>query len=135
MVLVGCGSAPAASSPAPAASVQSTGPQLRVTVTGIPSEFNGKYGIIRMDAGPSSSDPILAWDDGTVNNGSISFNILDWVTDQPYNTTGNYYIIFSIYEDMNAFVAPGVEALWQGVIRSKSIGETNSIDLSEFTKV
>jgi hypothetical protein len=133
MVLVGCGSSPAASSQAPATSVQSTGPQLRTTVTGIPDEHNGKLGMITFSAGSSRNDPTLAWAMGTISNSSTTLNILDWVTDQPYNKTGNYFVTFFVYEDIDAAAAG--QTLWQGIIMSKDIGEVNSIEFSEFTKM
>ena len=131
LVLAGCGTAPAANSQ----SSQSAGPQLKVTVAGIPSEYNGKLGWIQMDTGSSRNDPTVAWAMGNISNGSITFNILDWTTDRAYNRTGNYYISFFVWEDIDAAGARGVDALWTGIIMSKDIGETTTIELSEFTKM
>ena len=125
LVLTSCGSAPAASA-------QSTGPQLRVTISGIPQEYAGKFGFITMDTGSSRNDPTVAWAMGNIGSGSITFNILDWVTDKAYNKTGNYYLAFLIYEDMDAV---GGDQLWMGIIMSKDIGEATSIDFTEFVKM
>jgi hypothetical protein len=127
LVLTGCLSAPPARS-------QSTGPQLRVTVTGIPSQYNGRLGWIQMDTGSTRNDPTVAWAMGNISNGSVTFNILDWTTDRSYNRTGNYFIAFFVWEDLDAARARGVEALWQGVIMSRDIGEVTSIEFSEFTR-
>ena len=124
MIFAGCATTPA----------DPPGPQLNVTITGIPSQFNGKLGWIQMDTGPSRNDPTVAWAMANTAGGSITFNILDWVTDRPYSKTGNYYVSFLIWEDFNAARAPGVQPLWHGFIISKNIGENNSIAFSEFTR-
>ena len=128
LALTGCGTAPAAGS-------QNSGPQLRITITGISSEFNGKLGWIQLDTGSSRNDPTVAWAMGNIGNGSTTFNVLDWNTDKPYSKTGDYFVTFFIWEDLDAAGARGVEALWQGIIMSKNIGEITSIELSEFTKL
>ena len=125
LALVGCGTTGS----------QSTGPQLTVTITGIPAEYNGKFGWLSFDTGSTRNDPTVAYAMGTVNNGSITFNMLDQKTDRPYNKTGNYFVMFLIWENMDAARAPGVDALWTGIIMSKSIGETASLNISEFTKM
>ncbi|MDR0320108.1 MAG: hypothetical protein LBI28_01260 [Treponema sp.] len=113
----------------------SQGPQLSVTVTGIPAEYNGKLGWVLMDTGPSRNDPTVAWAMGTISNGSITFNILDWKTDKPYNKTGNYFVTYFVWESLDAVRAPGVDALYTGIIMSKAFGETTSVGFSEFTKM
>jgi hypothetical protein len=127
MVLIGCGSSPAAKS-------QNSGPQLRTTITGIPPEYNAKLGWIQMDTGSNRNDPTVAWAMGNISNSSITFNILDWVTDKSYNKTGNYFVTFFVWEDLDAASAQGVEPLFLGIIMSKDIGEVASIEFSEFTK-
>jgi hypothetical protein len=111
------------------------GPQLRTTITGIPSEYNGKLGWITFDTGSSRNDPTVAWAMGTISNGSVTFNMLDQKTDQPYNKTGNYFVMFLVWEDLDAARAPGVDSLYTGIIMSRGIGETNSIGFSELTKM
>ena len=129
LVLTGCVTTTPATSP------QNAGPQLKITVTGIPPEYNGKLGWIQLDTGSSDDDPSVAWAMGNINSASITFNILDWDTDQPYNKNGNYYVTFFLWEDIDAASAQGVEALWQGIIVSKDIGERTSIEFSEFIKI
>ena len=128
LVLTSCGTTSVAGS-------KNASPQLRIAINGIPSEYNGKFGWIQMDTGSSRNDPTVAWAMGNINNLSITFNILDWVTDQPYNKTGNYFITFFVWDDLDAARAQGVQPLWQGFIISKDIGEITSIDFSEFTRL
>jgi hypothetical protein len=127
MVLVSCGTAPATSKKASA--------QLKATITGIPPEYNGKLGWISMDTGSSKNDPTVAWAMGTVSNGSLTFNILDQKTDKPYNKPGNYFVTFFVWENLDAASARGVEALYTGIIMSKTFGANTSIVFSEFTKM
>jgi predicted small secreted protein len=128
MVLIGCGTTSAAGS-------KKSGSQLKVTISGIPQEYNGKLGWIQLDTGSSRSDKSVAWAMGNVSNGSITFNILDWVTNKSYNKPGNYFVTFFVWKDIDAARAKGTEPLWQGIIMSKDIRETTSITLSEFTKM
>ena len=116
LAFTGCATTPtagsqgAAGSPSAAGS-QSAGPQLRVTVTGIPAEYVGKLGWLQMDTGPTRNDPTVTWAMGNISSGSLTLSMLDWTTDQPYNRTGNYYVSFFIWEDLDAAGAPGVPAL------------------------
>jgi hypothetical protein len=127
MVLIGCGTAPASSKKA--------GAQLKATITGIPPEYNGKLGWISMDTGSSKNDPTVAWAMGTVSNGSLTFNILDQKTDKPYSKSGNYFVTFFVWENLDAASTRGVDALYTGIIMSKAFGENTSIKFSEFTKM
>jgi hypothetical protein len=61
--------------------------------------------------------------------------MLDQKTDQPYNKPGNYFVMFLVWEDLDAASARGVDSLYTGIIMSKGIGETTSIDFSELTKM
>jgi hypothetical protein len=132
LVLIGCGTTSGSSS---GSGSQSSGAQLSVTVTGIPTEYNGKLAWIQMDTGSTRNDPTVAWAMGNVSNGSITLGILDWTTDKPYSKTGNYFVAFFIWEDIDAARARGVEPLSQGIIMSKDIGASASIAFSEFTKM
>jgi hypothetical protein len=116
-----------------AANPQNADLQLRIAITGIPPEYNGKLGWLQMDTGSSHNDPTVAWAMGNASNGSITFNILDWKTDRSYNKTGNYFVMFLVWEDLDVARAKGTESLWQGMIMSKDIGEITSIEFSEFT--
>jgi hypothetical protein len=109
------------------------GPQLKITITGIFADYNGMLGWISMDTGSAKTDPTVAWATGTISDGSITFNILDMKTDQPYNKTGNYFITFFVFENLDSAI--NGETLWEGFIMSKNIGEITSIGLSEFTKL
>jgi hypothetical protein len=126
LVLAGCGSAPGS---------KSSGAQLKATITGIPSEYNGKLGWISMDTGSSKNDPTVAWAMGTVSNGSLTLNILDQKTDKPYGKRGNYFVTFFVWDNLDAARAKGVEAHFTGIIMSKAFGENTSIAFSEFTKM
>jgi predicted small secreted protein len=125
-VLTGCGTTSGS---------KNAGTQLRTTITGIPSEYNGKLGWITFDTGSSRNDPTVAWAMGNISNGSVTFNMLDQKTDRPYSKTGNYFVMFLVWENLDAARARGVDSLYTGIIMSRGIGETNSINFSEFTKM
>ena len=132
--IMGCGSTPAAA-PVQAEVVETDAePQLKTTVTGIDEEFDGKFAWINFDTGSSRNDPTVAYGMGTIKEGSVTINILDHETDLAYYTTGNYFVLFLIYEDLDS-AGNGEEPLWQGFIMSKDIEEDTSINLSEFIKL
>ena len=102
-----------------------SGPQTTVTVTGIPSEYNGMLAWIQVDI-PNSQD---AWAMATISGGSGTFPLLDWKDDKPYSVSGDYMVFIFIFSDLNDFGNSGV---YDGFIMSKRIQENTTIVWSEF---
>ena len=104
--------------------------QMTIIVYGIPSEHNGKVGMLILDTGGSGSDTITAWSMPTAITDSVSTNqMLDWVTDRPFSKDGTYMVVLDISESS----ARGAPTLYNGAIRSKRItGKEILITFSEF---
>ena len=131
-ILTGCATPSTSGDITPAAAItQSVGPQLVISITDIPAEYNGKLGWLMVDTGSSAGDPTVAWAYANIHNGSVTLRLLDWVTDQAFNKTGNYYIALLVYED---FDSVGPNDLYYGYITSIEIGERTSLGFYEFIK-
>ena len=101
------------------------GPQTTVTVTGIPSEYNGMFAFITVDI-PNRHD---GWNMATISGGSATFPLLDWRDDKPYSVSGDYMVIIFIFTDRSNFRNSSV---YDGYIMSKRIQENTTIVWSEF---
>ena len=101
-----------------------SGPQTTVTVTGIPSEYNGMLAFITVDI-PNGHD---GWNMATISGGSATFPLLDWRDDKPYSVSGDYMVIIFIFTDLNNFA----NSVYDGFIMSKRIQENTIIEWSEF---
>ncbi|MDR0447669.1 MAG: hypothetical protein LBH07_03280 [Treponema sp.] len=76
--------------------------QMTVTITGIPgSEYNGWEAYIIL-AATGSSREVKAWAmpvNVSARSSSLTFKMLDFVTDKPFNTSGTYDLIFYFRKD------------------------------------
>ena len=126
VALIGLSIAACASSPA-----QSAASITSVTITGIPSQYDGKFVMLTLDTGGSNARD-LAWGTRTISGTSATFNLLDWVTDQPTTVIeGNYGVSIVIADNIQAILDDN--ELYIGVILSRALsGKTVSIGFGEF---
>ena len=99
-----------------------------VTITGIPSTYNGKFVMMLVDKG----NEVQAYGMGTISGTSHTFNLLDWDDDESTTISeGNYGVTIMIAQNMKAITDDEEEYI--GVIFSKSFsGTTVSIAFSDF---
>jgi len=96
-----------------------------ITITGIPSEHNGRQAWIIVD------DPANdGWNSGTITNGRITLSMLDWKDDKPYSITGNRRVDLMIFVNLEAARAGNTS--FKGLIRSRNIQDNTTIAFSEF---
>ena len=102
-----------------------------VTIVGIPGQYNGKFAMLTLDTGGRGART-LAWGSRTITGTSATFNLLDWVTDQPTALSdGNYGINIIIATSMQAIADDQEE--YTGIIMVMALaGETVSIEWGEF---
>ena len=102
-----------------------------LTITGIPAQYNGKFVMMTLDTGGRGARNV-AWGTGTISGTSVTFNLLDWVTDQPTAIReGNYGVNIIIPANMQAIINDQEE--YVGIIMSRALsGEAVSIAWSEF---
>jgi hypothetical protein len=101
-------------------------PQLKVTITGL-TAYNGKLAYLDLSTS-SASNTSVAWDSGTISNGSITFDMLDYVTDDPFKTTGTYYVVLLIGSSSQTL---GDD--YEGYITSRAFTATTNLMLTNFT--
>ena len=101
----------------------------QITITGIDSKYNGKFGMLVLQKNGSSS----AWAFANISGGSIKLDLLDYVSDEATSASGKYAVAFGIYESRES--ATNKEApLWAGMIADRSIGEGKvTIAFSDFS--
>ncbi|MCL2007977.1 MAG: hypothetical protein FWG77_07805 [Treponema sp.] len=101
-----------------------------VTITDIPSAFEGKFAMLTLDTGGSGART-LAWGTRTITGSSATFNLLDWVTDRPTTIReGNYGVNLIIAANMTAITNDEEE--YVGIIMSRAFfGETVLIEFGE----
>jgi hypothetical protein len=84
------------------AGLASLSAQMTIAITGIPgSEYNGWEAYIIL-AGTGSSREAKAWAmpvNVSARTSSLTFTMLDYVTDKPFNTSGTYDVIFYFRKD------------------------------------
>jgi len=99
-----------------------------VTITGIPSEYNGKFAMMLVDKGSKTH----GWAMGTITGTSSTFNLLDWDDDEPTTISeDNYTVALLIANNVNDVSAKTY--LFEGIIMSRSFsGTTVSIGFGEF---
>ena len=99
-----------------------------VTITGIPSTYNGKFAMMLVDRGGTTQAYGIM---ETISGTSITFGLLDWDTDASTTISeGNYSVSIVIAE--NAAAAASGNFLYAGVLSKALSGETVSIAFSEF---
>ena len=103
--------------------------QKKLTVSGIPAAYNGKAALLYLISGGNHA----AWAAATISGGSASCNLLDWVTDQPWNANGNYQVAFLIYNSLQEATANPANSLWTGATVSTAVTQANTtVRWSEF---
>jgi hypothetical protein len=103
-----------------------------ITVTGIPSTYEGKFAYIGVAEG---QNVVAIGMPQTVTNGQGKWELVDRNSDD-ISIEGKYSIILSIYEDMATFQSDDGKALYDGAVLSKTLKATdNTIAFSEFIKV
>ena len=107
--------------------------QTTVTIYGIPSEYNGKVGMLIFDTGGSGDNTKIAWSMPVAITNSVVVNqMLDWVTDKPFSKDGTYMLILNISESS----AKGAPTLYNGMIKSNRMSGRNIVmPFSQFTKL
>ena len=112
-------------------SSSSAGTITNVTITEIPAQYNGKFAMLTLDTGGRGART-LAWGTRTISGTSATFNLLDWVTDQPTALReGNYGVNIIIAATMQAIADDEEE--YVGIIMSRALlGETISVEWGEF---
>ena len=132
-MVIGFSMAACASSPSggTAPSAASAGTITSLTITGIPSQYDGKFVMMTLDTGGSGATT-LAWGTRTISGTSVAINLLDWVTDQPTAIReGNYGVNIFVAANMQAIVDDEEEFI--GIIMSRAFaGETVSVEWGEF---
>ena len=103
-------------------------PGTKVTITGIPSQYNGKFAMLMV----GFTDPFEAYGMLTISGTSATFELLDWDNDAPILVrNGNYPVSIIIADSMQAIVDDN--EMYVGIILSKAFsGDTVSIGFNEF---
>ena len=123
-VMAGGKSDSGSASTAPAATIGS------ITITDIPAQYNGKFAMLTLDTGGSGASNV-AWATRTITGTSATFNLLDWVTDQPTAIReGNYGVNIVIAANMQAIADDQHE--YVGIIMSRALaGESITVEFGE----
>jgi len=105
-------------------------PQLSITVTGIPSTYNGKYGYIGLTNNTMDSSKLKAVAVSlpiTISGGQITCDLLTKNAD-PFTETGTYHCTLIITSD-----SKGNNAIWTGVkLNLKITDVVTKIQFSQF---
>ena len=104
-----------------------------ITITDIPSEYDGKYGALMLSNKPNSAN-YSVYSMETISGTSFTFSLLNWNNDShPWTGDGKYSITLFIFENLVA-VDTG-KYLYAGVIAEEKITEiTTTIAWSSFIK-
>ena len=97
-------------------------PKYFITVTGIPSTHDGKYGIVLLSQ-PGPSDPIYtAWSlRQKIKGTSYKFPLYNHLSSDPWSGSGEYRLNILIFQDNYA-----QDLMYSGIITQTSITETNT---------
>ena len=127
LTMIACGSSPSSGSSARS----SAGTIRSVTITGIPAQYNNRFIMLTLDTGGRGARNV-AWGTYTISGNSATFNLLDWVTDQPTAIReGNYGVNIIIAANMSAIANDQHD--YVGIIMSRALsGEAISIAWGEF---
>ena len=100
----------------------------RITITGIPAIYDGKFAMLLVD----SNNITQAWGMITISGTSTTFNLLEMIND--ISTTinpGNYNVSILISESLTAVTEE--DFIYIGILLGKALqGETASIAFNEF---
>ena len=102
-----------------------------ITVTDIPSAFNGKFAMILVRIDTTNH----GWGMLTISGTSASFDVLDWVTDQSTTVSaGTYFVSMYIADSMEDVIQENY--LFVGGVLDKALsGQTVTMRFSEFVEV
>jgi hypothetical protein len=96
-----------------------------ITVTGIPHDYNGKFGTLLLYPYPNMPSTPTVYSMETIN-GTTIFSLLNWKRDDPWDGKGNFRITFLIYENVNSAAN---NPIYTGVLKedtSQPITEKNT---------
>jgi hypothetical protein len=107
---------------------QEPAPQKKITVTGIPAQYNGKIGITAL-AQSASSDTAAMSNFASINGGTVTMSLFEDADETiPFIGSGTYMVMFFIMDSINSSAFS-----YAGAIFSRSISdETTTIPFSEF---
>jgi len=75
--------------------------QKSITITGIPSAYNGKIAMLVL-APAVSSQSYIAYSLTVITGASTTFSLSDWATDGPWTGSGNFAFTILIYDNQQA---------------------------------
>lgn len=75
--------------------------QKSITVTGIPGNYSGKFGFLALSPAANNSN-YTAYSMGTLNGASATFPLYNFVGDEPWDGTGNFFFTLLIADDAQA---------------------------------
>ena len=75
--------------------------QKSITITGIPSNYRGKTGMLALTPSPNSQN-YIAYSLVTITGISATFPLSDWTTDNPWGGNGNYAFVLLIGDTAQA---------------------------------
>ena len=103
-------------------------PQKKITVTGIPAAYNGKFAEIRLiyiDIAAADSNP------AAISNGTATMPLIDRTNNsEPFTESDTFNVLLYISD------SPGGKYSYNGIIEDKSIiDETTTIRFDEFQDI
>jgi hypothetical protein len=102
--------------------------QMVLTITGIPSEYNGKVGGVTLNA--AGRDAAISHP-RAISGGTIENFLVTRQNYRPFNTGGTYRVVFVVFENMEFETR-----LYGGVISNIDITQKHTtIAFSQFEKV
>jgi len=108
--------------------------QKSITMTGIPSNYNGKIGMIVM--APSNDDQnYTAYSTVTMAVPSTTFPLLDWTTDESWGGSGNFVFVLMIGETEQAIATDKYLYLAQSNDATNITQETTTLKWAQFAFV
>jgi hypothetical protein len=75
--------------------------QKSITITGIPTTYNGMFGMLALSPSTTSTN-YTAYSLVRLNGTQAVFQLSDWNTDGPWSGSGNFAITLAIYKDNQA---------------------------------
>jgi len=86
-----------------------------ITVTGIPSTYNGKFGTLLLYPYPINSSTPTVYSMETISETTL-FSLLRWKRDDPWDGKGNFRISFLIYDSVEAATDHPSQYIYAGVL-------------------
>jgi len=76
-------------------------PKSFITVTGMPPEYNGMIGAVKLFP-PESSEPAVFSTEEKISGDSVTLPLFNWKKENPWTGNGSYSITFFIFKDRTA---------------------------------